>query len=127
MMDSIAPISNHFRRWILLSYWVAMFIATHWPKISRYAPQISHFDKFMHVLVYGIWTALFWRVLTANGRRVKAATSVKLFVGGMCYAVFDELTQQLVGRTPSVSDMVADAIGILLALLILHAWQNKPG
>ena len=125
MMDNIAALTNHLRRWMLFGYWTAMFVATHWPKISRYAPKISHFDKFMHVLIYAGWAFLFWRVLSADKRRVRPATSIKLIAGGMLYAVFDELTQHLVGRTPAVSDILANLLGILLALAILHAWQIK--
>jgi VanZ family protein len=112
---------------MLLVYWTAMFVATHWPKISRYAPKISHFDKFMHVLIFAGWTFLFWRVLSADGRQVKPSTSIKLIIGGTLYALFDEMTQQLVGRTPAASDILADILGILLALGILHAWQGKRG
>lgn len=120
--------SREFRRWALILYWIAMFVATHWPDINRYMPDTGwpfpHFDAVMHAIVYAGWVGMWWWFLSAGDRRMGRAAIGWILVGGVLWAVFDELTQALVARSPTLVDLVCDLIGMLLAIFILSLWQR---
>lgn len=109
----------------LSAYWFAMFVATHWPEINRYKPDtgwpIPKFELVAHVGVYAIWTVMWWWMLRAHGRPLKGATAAWVTIGGVVYGIFDELTQALVDRTPSIKDLMSNFAGILIAIVILQA------
>jgi VanZ family protein len=116
------------RRWALLLYWAAMFTATHWPDVNRYRPRggwpIPAFGTVMHVGIYVGWAVVWWWVLSAGGRRVSRGAVNWLVLSGALYAAFDELTQDLVGRTPGLADFVSDIAGVVVATVILQIWQR---
>lgn len=121
------PIASHaHRRWVLLAYWAIIFLLTHWPEIERLAPgwRPPHFDKFVHACMYAGWVMVWWWVLSAGGRPVSRAAANWLALGGLVYAIFDEATQALVDRVPSLSDLAADLIGILCAITLLQ-WRQR--
>ena len=105
-----------------------MFVATHWPDINRYRPEtgwpIPAFGTVMHVGVYVGWAVMWWWVLSAGGRRVSRTAVNWLVLGGTLYAAFDEITQALVGRTPTLDDFVADIVGLIVATITLQVWQR---
>ena len=117
------------RRWALLVYWTVMFVATHYPGIDELEPEtgwpIPKFETVMHVGVYAGWAAMWWWVLSAGGRRVSPAAINWLVLGGLAYAVFDEASQAIVGRTPGVNDFLADVAGLAVAVIVLHTWQQR--
>ena len=117
------------RRWVLIVYWVVMFVGTHWPEIERYGPErfwrIPHSDKLAHAGLYAVWTAIWWWLLSAGGRRVAETAVNWLVLGGAVYAIFDEATQAIVARDPSIYDFVADMVGLLMVVSILSLWQRR--
>ena len=116
------------RRWAVLVYWGVIFGLTHWPDLGRIEPpgflDFPHQDKVIHALMYAGWVGIWWWLLSSAGRRVSGRAMAWLLVGGACYGVFDELTQDLVAREPSVWDLAADTLGLLVAVLSLR-WRQR--
>ncbi len=125
-MAASQTINMNKRRLSLMLYWTVIFGLTHWPEIDRLAPHMpSNFDKLVHASMYAGWMAVWWWVLRAGGGRVTTATSVRLIAAGAVYAIFDELTQAIVGRQPDVADFLCDLTGLVVAAVVLHAWQRR--
>lgn len=114
-----------FRRAALILYWTAMFTATHLPRIPAIVPSISNIDLLAHLLLYGGWAALCWWGLADERGQVSWSWIVRLMLFAAIYAAFDELTQALVGRTPSIADYLADLCGVALVLLLLQGWSRR--
>jgi len=122
---------------VLALYWVMLFTATHIPIKSM--PNVPGGDKSFHLVAYGILATLFGFFLVVRQDRslTRAARKARRFpfVGALTvlavYAVFDELTQSLVGRQPDIFDCLADLggiiIGLLLAVIIKHVALTKVG
>ena len=70
-------IRRSIRRWVLLGYWSAMFVATHWPDLDRYKPEegwpIPNLTLLAHVGIFAFWTSLWWWLLSAGGQTVSRA------------------------------------------------------
>jgi VanZ family protein len=116
---------------ILALYWLALFIATHLPRVPSL--RVQHSDKLVHFAVFAILgfllTALFPRLHRRWEWNVVWAT-----IFASAYAAFDEYSQPAVGRTADVWDWVADSLGavcgalVCLAVrwLILRLMRDKP-
>ena len=117
------------RRWGFLGYWLLMFIGTHVPRIEEVGPGllfgIPHFDKMAHFGIFAGWMGLSFWVLRARYERPGRAAIAGLFVAGVLYAVFDELSQSLVGRQTSPADFCADVGGLTVALLLIVIRQRR--
>lgn len=107
------------RRWLMAAggWWVVMFTLTHWPKLGEGSGLhlgIPHADKIAHFALYCAWFLLFaWALRRAGWSRVR--TTATLLTVGTVYAAIDESTQAFVpGRTPSMTDFVADVLGLVV-------------
>jgi VanZ family protein len=114
---------------MLLVYWVAMFTGTHLPTLAFYLAEagLEISDIYMHLVAYAGWSGL-WCWVLAGGGRVRWRSYVWLFILGTAYAVFDEGTQALVGRTPAVNDLVADVFGLVIGMAAAHTvftWSRR--
>jgi hypothetical protein len=102
-----------------------MFVATHWPDIDRFKPDtgwpIPFFEVVMHAGVYAGWVVMWWWVLRTHGRQLSGAATTWIMAGGAAYGAFDELTQALVNREPTMPDFTCNVVGILIAIVILQA------
>jgi VanZ family protein len=90
------------------------------PLTSRYAPEtlFLHSDKLAHVLFFGgLWLM---------ARRAGFAASWPLALTLFGYGVFIEVAQALspTGRSASLSDIVADTLGIALAWWVTRRWSS---
>jgi len=109
-------------RWsaLLGAYWLALFVATHWPKVPSI--DIPGKDRTLHAVAYAILTVLFLKWLQNRlnrwGRLRSTIMGVVLLAA---YGAIDELLQVPVGRTADVLDWLADVGGILAAVALLHA------
>ena len=93
---------------------VAVLVFTHLPQETMPSPlQKDGVDKLEHVLVYGVITFLFLFSLRTSPTMLSA---LLLFLVVSAIGAFDELTQPFVNRNASVTDLVADIVGILTAL-----------
>ena len=94
---------------------VIVLILTHIPKEAIPSQlQENSPDKLHHVLAYGVITFLFLISLRTSPTMLSA---LLLFLVVSVIGAFDELTQPLVNRTASVTDLAANIVGILSALL----------
>ncbi|MBS0265781.1 MAG: VanZ family protein [Planctomycetes bacterium] len=95
-------------------YWLAMFIATHIPKVPQELVMPGG-DKGMHFTAYAVLaliltTRQFW------GAHWKWRTAAQIIVVVAVYGIVDELTQIPVGRHADVWDWLADVSGALFGL-----------
>lgn len=75
------------------------------------------FDKVVHIGMFGAWAMAVYYDFSVRGLR-----HVWAFIAGLAFSLFTEIVQLFVeGRTFDWSDMVADAIGLILGLTI-GAW-----
>jgi VanZ family protein len=106
----------------LVLYWLAMFVATHWPNVhlERY-PRF--FDKVLHFGGYaglGLLLPTYLSTRRDVSPRVLAAILGLVFV----YAVADELLQIPVGRTCDALDALADLAGCCVGLAVFVALRR---
>ena len=78
-------------------------------------------DKLLHVLEYFIFG-----YLLVNSVSDKTQYPVYLsFVIGICFAIIDETYQlTVIGRSSSSFDVIADAIGLTLAIICYHKFSK---
>ncbi len=92
-----------------------VLILTHIPKeVMPSQLQENSPDKLQHIVAYGAITFLFLISLRTSPTMLSA---LLLFLAVSVIGAFDELTQPFVNRTASVTDLAADIVGILSALL----------
>ncbi len=94
----------------------AVLVFSHLPLPQEAMPsplQKDGIDKLEHVLAYGVITFLFLISLRTSPTILSA---LLLFLGVSVIGILDELTQLFVNRTASVTDLVADIVGILSVL-----------
>lgn len=110
-------------------FWaVLILIASSIPKLQTPDLNIPLMDKWIHLVVYGIFGCLLQRsffVLSPNRLLVFGMT---LLVGSV-YGLTDEYHQSFVpGREASVGDFIADTLGVSLSFLayrlVLRFQQN---
>ena len=81
--------------------------------------------KVAHVTEYAVLTGLWWRALRALGvsRPLVGAVAIALL-----YAASDEFHQTFVdGRTGTPVDVMIDAIGMMIAALLIYARRRSRG
>ena len=112
-------------------YAAALFLATHWPRLTLPMGDIPRPDLLQHLVAFGIWSALF----TACGifGRWNSPRNVTLsIVTGIAYACLDEASQAIpaIRRVFGWEDMAFNVLGILIGapamLLIAKALSRKP-
>ena len=123
-------------RVVLLLYWIALALGTHWPDLDLGVdlPQagVWQANKIMHA---GAFAGLCLLLIAARplGRRVgDAANALAACLIAAGYSVVDEYTQVYVGRNASIADAVANLLGILSMYLIVigaaptRRWPSAP-
>ncbi|HSK00750.1 MAG TPA: VanZ family protein [Kofleriaceae bacterium] len=100
-------------------YWLALFAATHYPRV-RVPGEIPQSDKAVHFAAFGLLAWLFWRLLAARARPLTAASVWIAAAVLAAYATLDEYTQQFVGRHTDLADWIANLAGILGVLAVLE-------
>jgi len=121
-----SPLPPGWRRWYqraLPAYWIFLYAVTHFPKLRLRGP-IEHPDLYSHFIAFGLLAFLFWRfieTLRPIGRRFVWIAGPVL----LAYAAFDEWSQRFVGRTPTLSDLLANAGGIALTLAGLEIVRRR--
>jgi len=105
-------------RWA--AFWVyagLLFVGTHWPRLVVDSP-VRGTDKFIHAAVFLLWTVLLAWASDAcrGGWRLRTVGAV-----GCVYALVDEGLQAIpaLGRTCSAADLLANLVGIGVAIVML--------
>ena len=77
-----------------------------------------------HMAVYGLGTLLLWHAF-ARTTRLRPAWAWAAGIG-LAFAASDELHQVFTkGREPTIRDVLIDAIGIVLAVLVGRLWLAR--
>ena len=112
----------------LLSLWapVVAFMALIFAVSAMSAPPAPSNvgDKTLQFLAYGVLAALSLRA-TSGGRLagLSAPSALAAWLVAVCYGVTDEFHQRFVpGRSPDPADVMADAAGAALAVVVLGAF-----
>jgi len=100
-----------------------LLILTHIP--PKYMPDgLDRFDldKILHILAYGVLTALM--IMAIKPPRTWSLR-LGLIVMLLVLAIADETTQAFVGRCTSNADLMADIIGMFIAMTLSFSWVYK--
>jgi VanZ family protein len=100
---------------LLAVYWLAIFIATHLPKVGL--PNITNIDKVLHFGVFSILAFLMAWAIPTQMRRPRWNVLVAAVVC-VSYAAIDEFSQIPVGRQADVMDWLADVAGVTFGLTV---------
>jgi VanZ family protein len=86
--------------------------------------EVGGYDKLIHTAMFAAWT-----VAIRYDLDKKKLNNFRLFAGGLLFSGLTEILQLLVeGRSFDVYDMAADALGLLIGLLIgspMIRWVKK--
>lgn len=96
---------------------LSAFVVTHMPPPARPAPMLIN-DKLLHFVgffVLGLLTV--WR-LGDGERRLRWPAIAGWYAFLIIYGIFDEGTQELVGRSFEWTDWLADCSGAMVGMLI---------
>lgn len=108
-------------RTLAFFYLAALFIATHIPLPKG---SISNSDKLYH---FGGYAALTLCVLAAWELSIgvlEAKHYFAVWLVGVLYAAFDEVTQIPVGRQCDANDWIVDVLGIVAGILAFRAFRG---
>lgn len=104
----------------LVLFWTAVGV-TAWFTLTPQPPpppdQLSHFDKVQHFAAFGLMTVI---GMAAFPKR----RTVWLVLGLTAYGGLIEIVQGYVGRDRNFGDFLADAGGVALGWLLVHALQR---
>jgi len=98
-------------------YLILLLTLTHWPRLGP-LPEIPGKDKTLHFLAYAIATVLF---LLGYLRTLRFWSILPIMTGLLVLGALDEKTQPWVNRSCDIRDWLADAGGILTAILLFLA------
>ena len=106
---------------VVAVYWLALFTATHIPRIPR-GLQMPGADKWQHTLAYA---GLAFLLTFRGGWKRPLTWKLVLTVAGVVigYGALDELTQIPVGRDAEWLDWLADCAGTTLGIGLFAAWR----
>lgn len=95
------------------------FTMTHLPPPNE--PQPDPFnDKVLHIIGFAVLGLATGRRFARGTRSRPGEMYLLLFVGLGVYALFDELTQPIVGRSCEMTDWLADLCGALIGLAVVR-------
>ncbi len=123
MLGSWNSAWEHWYRRVLPAYWVFLFSATHFPRLEL-GLDVPESDKLAHLVAFGLLAYLFWKFAESYRRPTPAGFVWRAATCLLAYAAIDEWLQQFVGRSTSLLDYVADAVGIAVVLAWLE-WRRR--
>ena len=110
----------------LIIYWLVLFVATTLP--AERLPSIGFTDKINHFIAYFVLAVLvnLTLIYQRKSRFLFERATVATIVICLFYGAVDELHQMLVpGRFAETWDWVADAVGVILGVLLVSFLVNK--
>lgn len=133
MFGSYRTLRRFFFDWLPLFLWMGWI---YWISARPATPHPGHklgvsddlFDYSAHAFTFGLLTILVWRALRKRPNAASTASLHAIWLSAIIaalYAVSDEVHQSFVpGRWAKVEDWLADMAGVLLASILLLAWQR---
>lgn len=116
------------------AYAIVLTTLTHLPKSTVGRFPIRIWDKLSHTLAYAVlgwlsWWAFASRPAAPAHEAVQRGSAGRVALGfaALLFAATDEYTQQWVGRDPTLTDWIANALGIALGLgggMITGRWRS---
>jgi len=103
----------------LILYCVFIFIQSHLP-VPFELPEVSHFDKLLHLGAYGVMAIFFYRTYLAGWPQAMKRTLIwASVISTALYGLSDEIHQYFVPqRSADPLDWMADAVGGALGAVI---------
>lgn len=114
--------------WLPVGLWAAFIaLATSTPGSRLPRPPFPHFDLLVHGILYGVLGLLLHRAISRGTRLRKRGWSVA-FVVALAYAIIDEVHQLWIpNRSFALGDILADAAGAALGILLYASWSVMRG
>ena len=112
-------------KWLIIAiiFTAIVVLLTHIPQEVMPAQlQVIGLDKLAHTLAYGAITLLFILSLRTSPTLLSASL---LFFAILSVGAIDELTQPFVNRTASLTDWLADIIGVSGVLLFSVCFKHS--
>ncbi len=97
------------------------------PHVSPLAEKIS-VDKLVHLFIFSVFvTTILYGSAKHYNAKVNSIFTVYAVLIGISTGAITEILQEylFVGRSGSIWDFVADAVGCLLAILFFSKWEKK--
>ena len=112
----------------LIGYCLLIFIQSAYPSTDL-IPQPFLFDKFLHIVAYFILGILFFRSYRTILIKISHNTLILISISSsILYGISDEIHQHFVPlRQADLMDVLADALGSILGVLMYHLWLKKSG
>lgn len=110
---------------LLLLYWPALFLMMHLSPghIGRFMGSAANVDKVLHFFAYFLLTFLLWFSFSSSDRvNWKTLRPWLVMTAVVAYAVMDEFTQQLTGRSMEGLDLVSDIAGAVAAFVLMTVY-----
>lgn len=107
---------------LFLPIWTAIILyLTLVPGKFLVKTPLFSYDKFGHMLVFIVWTALYWFVLDSSKKFTQRQIYVRSAVVSIVFGGIIEILQLLlpIYRSAELYDFVADVVGTLLALTVI--------
>jgi VanZ family protein len=122
-------VNSLFRYWLPPVLWMGViFILSSQPTLPHHPDTLfdTILKKAAHIVEYGILAFLLWRALSQGRGVLSRSALVTAFVVSALYAASDEYHQTFVpGRNGTPVDVGLDAVGALVALLVVGNLGKK--
>nr|NIO71765.1 hypothetical protein [Anaerolineae bacterium] len=126
-----SPMNSLLRYWLPPVLWMGLiFIVSAQPTLPYHPDALLDLilKKAAHMMEYGTLAFLLWRALSRGRGALSRSALVTAFVVSVLYAASDEYHQTFVpGRNGTPVDVGIDAVGALVALLVVGSLGRKRG
>jgi VanZ family protein len=102
---------------VLGLYWLALFVTTHIPNDFAALPGAST-DKLVHFTAFALLAFLLATAWHLSVGQLALRHLALAWIVLVLYGAMDEWTQSFVGRTASIYDLLVDALGALVGLVL---------
>jgi len=128
MSTSIKELYYKYAHWIprlFILFTGLILLLTLMPDDTFTDSKLKKFDKFFHVLFFGIWTFMFW--LSVNiSKPDKWPSLLLVFAAGTIFGIIIEGFQYIlpIDRGVEAMDVLANIVGIIIAILCISLYTN---